>query len=175
MKMTPARLAWVALAISLGWCALAAAAPLLQEHGNPAGAMAIRLLQSPACHQTAERSFHLAGHPMTLCARCTGLAAGFAAGAGWLLLWCQSRPQTPPFPSRRLLAWAALPAAVEWVFEVTGLTPPAAPVRAAAAAALGFAISLFFVPALFEMCGIVNDAIRRRTAPREPTHAAGSG
>lgn len=35
------------------------------------------------CHQMAERSFHLLGHPMGLCARCTGVYAGMAVAWVW--------------------------------------------------------------------------------------------
>ena len=46
---------------------------------GPAAAVAY-LLGSQICHQIAERSFHLAGAQLPVCARCTGIYAGFAAG-----------------------------------------------------------------------------------------------
>lgn len=38
------------------------------------------------CHQMPERSFHIHGYQFPLCARCTGIAAGYIIGA-LLLFW----------------------------------------------------------------------------------------
>ena len=176
MTWSPARIAAAALAGSLAWCGLAASAPLLQASGHPAAAFVIRLAQAPACHQIPGRCLHLAGYPMSLCARCTGLALGFALGCAALLsLYLRMPERAPAFPDRRLLAAAALPAAAEWLGELGGLWPSSSPVRAGVAVILGCAVCLFVLPAIHEMGGIVNDAIRRRLPPREPTHAARSG
>lgn len=175
VKLPAARLATACLVVALAWCALAAAAPLLQATDHAGAALVARLLQAPACHQMPERSLHLAGHPMGLCARCTGLALGFASGSAWLLIWCLGRGAAPRPPAPRLLLLALLPAAAEWIGEMSGLTSPGNAARAAAAMLPGFAVSFFFLPAIHEMCGIIGDAIWRRRAPREPSHAARTG
>ncbi len=70
-----------------------------------AGALAgegVRALLSGLCHQRAERTLHVGGEPLGLCARCVGLYLGFAAFAFPYLL---ARPRAP---LRRvaLLSWA---------------------------------------------------------------------
>ncbi len=82
------------------------AAPLLRAAGWWPAAVVYALF-APICHQIAERSFHLLGHPLAVCHRCLGLYLGFAAGVvvlarhaafrGWLL----GRPRT--------IVWFALP------------------------------------------------------------------
>src|SRR5215207_10349032 len=71
---------WAAAAgLAAGLLALIVGAPLLKAGGLPAGAVygAFALL----CHQIDERSFHLAGFKLAVCARCFGLYAGALAGA----------------------------------------------------------------------------------------------
>ena len=170
---------WTALfclTVSLAWCALGAAAPLLQAAHHTDAALVARLLQAPVCHQIPDRSLPIAGHPMGLCARCSGLALGFAAGAAWMLIWCLRWPaETPRPPSPRLLALAMLPALAEWIGELLGLSVSGNVARAAAAMPPGLAVLRFFLPAIHEMGGILGDAIWRRRAPREPSHAARTG
>jgi hypothetical protein len=129
---------------SLLWLAAILAAPHAL-HAAPraplrVGAGAIYLAGRVVCHQRPERSFVAAGHPLPVCARCTGLYAGGAlacllavalpGGRAWKL-WAWAR-------TRRGLLTAALPIAVSVVVEwVTGWTDPG--VRAATGAVLGFA------------------------------------
>ena len=53
------------------------------------------------CHQIAERSFEVHGHPLPLCARCTGIYLGVMAGLGIFLAGRRSRAAL--FPPRRVL------------------------------------------------------------------------
>jgi uncharacterized membrane protein len=77
------------------------------------------------CHQQPARSFRSHGQPWPVCARCTGLYAGAAAGAWCAVLWVRSGRK--PHVTRRaegfrwsLLA-AAAPTAATWVVEFAGL------------------------------------------------------
>ena len=68
------------------WLAVIVMAPLARRRGRPA--LGRRPSCSPPraaalCHQQLARSFHSHGQPWPVCARCTGLYAGAAAGA-----WC---------------------------------------------------------------------------------------
>src|SRR5687767_8451123 len=142
-----------ALAVSLIWIAALLAAP----HGmNGPSRAATRLLASGVylagdvvCHQRSERSFVAAGHPLRVCARCTGIYAA-APVACLLALWLPTGRLRRAWDwtlSRRGLVAAALPTvatvAVEWI---TGWT--SAPVRAAAGAVLGYAGAGFVCAAL---------------------------
>src|SRR5688572_32097618 len=91
------------------------------------------------CHQIPERSFHLSGVQLPVCARCLGIYAGAAAGAvaGFSL----ARRGT----WRRAAAWrptlvAASPTVITVMAEWTGVWLPSNWARAAAGAPLGFMV-----------------------------------
>jgi len=130
--------------VSLLWLAAIVAAP----HGLHAaplapmriGAGVVYLAGRVVCHQRPERSFVAAGHPLPVCARCTGVYAAAPLACLLALL-------VPGGRARRAWAWAGTPrgivfaaaptvvsVAVEWV---TGWTDPG--LRAATGAVLGFA------------------------------------
>ena len=127
-----------AVVLSLTWVAALAAAPASLR--SPAAAVRAvaavpYVIGSRVCHQAAERSFSLAGAPLPVCARCTGLYAGVPFGilAGLAL----RRPGTSPRPRAwRLLAWAALPTALSVLVERAGVAPVPGWVRAVLGAVL---------------------------------------
>ena len=102
------------LAAAILFCAGIVAAPLLEAQEHVAGPW-LRLAYAPACHQMAGRSVTLAGRPLAVCARCSGLYAGgllglfLAVGAGWGV--------RRPAPARWWLAIALLPTAVDFVVK----------------------------------------------------------
>jgi uncharacterized membrane protein len=91
-------------------------------------ALAMYAAGSLICHQRPERSFHLLGAQMPVCARCVGIYAGAAVAASvlWLrtLQGSRHRPRLYPGPAIRVLLIAALPAAGTLLYEwTTGHTP----------------------------------------------------
>jgi uncharacterized membrane protein len=54
------------------------------------------------CHRIPNRSFHLGGRQLPLCARCTGTYLGVLAGLG--IVWLRGRRRTVGFPPVRVLA-----------------------------------------------------------------------
>ena len=97
------------------WLALLLVAPLFPRETALLYESASRI-----CHQQPERSFHVAGAQLPVCARCFGLYASGAAGA--IGAWLLGRPRrwTPNAGHARLLfAAAALPTVatvgVEWL------------------------------------------------------------
>ena len=125
------------------WVAALVAAPAWQAapgSGVRAASGLIYLVGHAVCHQRPERSFTRAGHPLPVCARCTGI---YAAAP----LACLVALLAPTGRARRLWDWAAtrrglivaavptlLTVIVEWASGWTS-----APVRAIAGAGLGFA------------------------------------
>ena len=98
------------------------------------------------CHQRPERSFHLSGVQLPVCARCAGLYWSAAAGAiaAWL-----ARPKGASTRGFRIgLAVAALPTAITVVAEFFGLAHPSNVVRAVSAVPLGAAGAWVFVISL---------------------------
>jgi uncharacterized membrane protein len=67
--------------------------PLAKATGHPLLAAVGYWFFSPICHQIPDRTFFLFGHPLALCARCTGLLLGISTGAALALAhWAQGRP-----------------------------------------------------------------------------------
>ncbi len=82
--------AWALVAAAVGWGTAILAAPLVR--GSRDGDLATRLaaltyvIGAFVCHQRPDRSFHLAGAQLPVCARCAALYWGGAIGvAVWLL------------------------------------------------------------------------------------------
>jgi uncharacterized membrane protein len=59
----------------------------------------LRLVGYAVCHQLPERSFHIGGEQLPLCARCSGTFSGALIGFVMLTLWGRRRAATlPPAP-----------------------------------------------------------------------------
>lgn len=146
-----ARLVWAwASAVGLGVLALVFAAPLLASGGgHELLARSIYRGFAVACHQMPERSYHLFGHPLAVCARCVGLYAGFAAG---LIAYPLARPLTSrAAPARGWLIAGALPAALDFTLGITGLWENTHLSRALTSALLGVVAALYVVPGLVDL------------------------
>ena len=108
-------LAAVLTAAAVAWVALIVAAPSAAGGRLPLLGSVTYQIGSRICHQRPERSFHLAGTQMPVCARCFGLYAGGASGL--VLAWAFRRWSTRTI--RSSLFVAALPIALsvglEWL------------------------------------------------------------
>jgi len=130
------------------WVAAIVAAPAALDSAHPvmsSCAAALYAAGSYVCHQRPERSFHIAGRKMPVCARCTGLYVSAAVTAPLAMLFAI------PLGSRRarfVLALAALPTALTWGLEYAGLMPFGNLVRALAALPLGAAAAWLVMGAM---------------------------
>ena len=155
----PGLLALATTTLSLVWTLAIVAAPvvLASEHPRFAVPAAVTYLgASRICHQRPERTFHVAGLPMPVCARCSGLYVSGTLGAVAAWLW----RRRGPMPSLR--AWlilAAMPTAVTWTLEFAGVAAFSNVARALAALPLGTLAGWLFVRAL-------RDDAARMAAPR---------
>jgi hypothetical protein len=145
------------------WSVLVLSSPWLGVPGKPRGLAFVSagtyLVGSLVCHQRPERSFHVAGIQLPVCARCAGLYVSATAGvllalvlfgsgrfvpAGRLgLCW---RP--PEGDWRAWLTFAALPTGATWAAEWAGIWNPSNAVRAAAAVPLGVVVGAMLVVGL---------------------------
>ncbi len=115
----PLTLGWtVALGAAAGLAALAALPPVL---GGDVGAF-VHHAFGAVCHQIPERSPHLAGGPIALCHRCSGVLVGLLAGIGlapWIGASALARLRRQP--QGRWLAAALVPTALDWALGALGL------------------------------------------------------
>jgi uncharacterized membrane protein len=130
---------------AIAWLAVLLAAPAAVTSGSFTGpAAAVYVASSRICHQRPERSFHVAGVQLPVCARCFGL---YAAGAfGVLLAWAAGG--RPGSRARLVLAASAVPTAATWLLEAAGFSIFSNATRAVAALPLGAAAGWLFVQLL---------------------------
>lgn len=143
-------LIWASVAaISIAIMAMILAAPLAQAGGHNAFAFAIYGVFGRLCHQIPERSFFIAGHQFAVCARCTGIYAGFmVATLGYPLLRSLRRTDTPP---RLWLFLAAAPLVIDFSLGYFGLWENTHLSRFLTGALLG-SVALFYVmPGLVDL------------------------
>jgi uncharacterized membrane protein len=151
---------------SLAWLALLIVTPFVP----PALATLIYAAGSVICHQIPERSFHLAGFQIPVCARCLGIYAGAAAGASIHVLgvlatdsmrWRILTPQA----ARRLFVLSALPTLLTVGLEWAGVWSGTNVVRAIAGVVVGIGGALVVMSAVATLH--YNACQRRR--PIEPS------
>ena len=130
-------------AVAVAWAALLVVTPSWRAAGafpRATAAGAVYALASRVCHQQPGRSFAVAGTPMPVCARCTGLYVSGTVGSVLALVWSLSargRAQDDVRRMRRVLVASAVPTALSWGLEVSGLFVPSMEVRALCALPLG--------------------------------------
>ena len=137
--------------LSAVWASLVVAAPALPI---PLAGV-LYLFGSTICHQIPERSFHVDGAQLPVCARCLGIYLGGVLGFASGVAGIRAR-------DRRLLIAGAVPTMLTVALEWMGLWFPSNAVRAAAAVPLGAAVTLV-------VSGAVATLHYDRCAPRRPT------
>lgn len=145
-----ARFVWGALlAVTLLILALVFVAPLLLAHAYLQPANLIYRAFSFLCHQIPERSFHLDGHQLAVCSRCTGIYAGFAAGVLFYPLVRSLR--RPDSLSRLWLLPACLPIAIDFALGFFGVWENTHLSRFSTGAIFGAACAFFVVPGFLDL------------------------
>lgn len=128
--------------LATAWAAGIGAAPLVRGavDGNGAAQMAALTYAAGAlvCHQRPDRSFHVAGVQLPVCARCAALYWSGAAGLiGWLLIRSRVGRHTTRTRFRRWLIILGVPAAVTYLAAIAGVWDPSNVIRAMSSAPLG--------------------------------------
>jgi uncharacterized membrane protein len=131
--------------VSLLWVAALVATPFQFSAGSVFAGLFYEAC-GLICHQLPERSFHLNGVQMPVCARCVGLYASGAVGA--LFAWTTREADSSARRARRLLFWAAIPTAATLFIEWVLLAQTGSATRALAAIPLGAAIGWLLVRTL---------------------------
>jgi uncharacterized membrane protein len=106
---------------AFGWLVLVLGAPVAASSGRfTLVTLSTYHAGSLVCHQRPERSFHVTGVQMPVCARCLGLYTAGAAGAAlaWIRRW-----RSGAWNARALFGLAVLPIALtvtlEWMHVLT--------------------------------------------------------
>jgi uncharacterized membrane protein len=131
---------------ALIWLALIVGSPLAMSRGLVEGlTFAVYHAGSIVCHQRPERSFHLAGVQLPVCARCFGL---YLSGAIGLIAASRTRRAMSTAMVRVLLAIAAVPIALSVALEWVGLIHTTNVQRMLTGLPLGFAAGVVIVRSL---------------------------
>jgi uncharacterized membrane protein len=134
---------------ALSFVGLLVAAPLAQVNGLQWLALVLYEAFSHVCHQSPERSFYIAGYPLAVCARCTGLYVGFAAAV--VLYPVMTSLKGTHVPERKWLFIAAAPLAIDFALGFLGVWKNGHASRLLTGALLG-AVSVFFImPGLVQL------------------------
>lgn len=157
----------IATAGCVGIMSLIVGAPLGMNGGHPFFGLTIYKAFSYVCHQIPERSFFIAGHQFAVCARCTGIYAGFTV-ATLLYPLVRSLKQTDA-PPRKWLFLGAAPLAIDFTVGYLGIWENTHSSRFATGALLG-AVAVFYV-----MPGLMDLSLREWGTRKESSAAASSG
>src|SRR6266545_1431564 len=155
-----ALIVWLIVALgSLAVMSLIIGAPLTINAGYPTWGLAIYRAFSYVCHQIPERSFFIAEHQFAVCARCTGLYAGFTIAT---VVYPMVRSLTQiEAPHRKWLFLAAAPLAFDFALGFFGVWNNTHFSRFATGALLG-AVAVFYV-----MPGLTDLSMREWFSTRE--------
>ena len=144
------RLAWLIVSGgALMALLLIVVAPLAAAGNHNLLAFSIYRTFANVCHQLPERSFYIAGRQFAVCARCTGLYAGFTLA---ILFYPLIRPiRTAVTPPRKWLFVAAVPLAVDFSLGFLGIWENTHTSRLLSGLLLG-AVSVFYImPGIAEL------------------------
>lgn len=130
-----------AAAVAALWLGVLVAAPWLPTFL----AALVYAAGSVICHQIPERSVHLDGVQLPVCARCFGMYGGLAIGAVVWLATGGDRGRPARWPVARWFAIAAVPTLVTVALETAGLVHSTNLVRLLAGAVLGGGVSVVVV------------------------------
>lgn len=141
------------MAVCLSVLALIFLAPVALESNHTFLAFSIYQGFHYVCHQIPARSFYFEGHPLAVCARCTGIYTGVAAGVIiYPLIRRVGRIETP----RRLwLLLALVPITVDLSLTFLGLWQNTHLSRFITGALFGATASLYIVPGLIDLARIL--------------------
>ena len=151
-RQTTQRPVWfwlISVVIALTFCSLILTAPLAAANNHPSVAFVLYRGFGTFCHQLPERSFFIAGHQFAVCARCTGLYAGFAL---MLLVYPLIRPlRSAVLPPTKWLFLAAVPLCVDFSLTFLGIWENTHTSRLLTGLLLGAVTVFYIVPGIVEL------------------------
>ena len=154
-----------ALAAALLFVSATLAAPLLEGGGGSGSdnaASFIYLAYSRICHQIADRSFQIEGHPFAVCSRCFGIYVGYVLG---LIIYpfARSVGETET-PARIWLLLALALVAIDFAGDWVGLFDNTLLSRALTGMVAGAAGAFYTLPGFVSLAAT---SLRRLTGDRQ--------
>ncbi len=142
---------FVILFLSFIWCSLFMSVPFLAEGNFFCRKLTgfIFLFFSPICHQDPGRSFHLMGHPLAVCSRCSGIYIGFLLGVA-VYPFLRRFNRKPP-PPRWVLVVGILLTVFEFLLSRCGIINSDLFFRSLAGLILGSVTAFYVIPAIFQL------------------------
>lgn len=139
------------LFIALVWCSLIVATPLLASLGDGYANVSalLYLFFSFTCHQLPQRSFHLFGHKLAVCARCTAIYFGGLLAA--LAYPIVRRLGDTGLPSKWIVILSIIPIGLDGVSQALGLRESTNTLRALTGFMFGFVLPFYLIPAYVEV------------------------
>lgn len=151
---------WVATSLAALYTLGIGLIPVLESLGF-SGSSLFRLAYAPLCHQLADRSLELAGHPLAVCSRCAGLFLGGCLGlVSAILASFRTTPAPRPVWFLVLVAPTVVDALLPWI----GLPSLANEPRLVVAVAAGWAGGLFLAVGLIDLGRMIHRHRRLRSA-----------
>jgi uncharacterized membrane protein len=132
------------LLVSLVWLLAIVAAPYLLANEHLTSSLILYQFFSTICHQLPDRTFHVLGHPLGVCSRCTGIYGGFLVG---LLLYPLLRDvRNGRFPARWWLIAATIPIILDFAAGFTNISANTFSSRTATGLVFGSVAAFFILP-----------------------------
>lgn len=128
-------------------------APMAEAHGYSSVALLIYTTFGKFCHQIPERSLYIDGHPLAVCARCTGIY--FGASAGVLFYPLVRSLNRVDAPARKWLLLALVPTSIDFALGFFGILENTHLTRFVTGALLGSVTAFYVVPGLVDMSRII--------------------
>jgi Predicted membrane protein len=150
--MTPHR---ILLAAVFFWCAAITATPFLASHDGAASVLASFSYRffSHVCHQLDSRSFHVDGNKFAVCIRCFSIYTTFFLGI--VFFPKIERTKLAAVSPRVLLAFSALPMAIDVALAGLGISESTVLTRIVTGSLFGLALSIILTPDLEEIVSTI--------------------
>jgi len=150
----PAQITYAAITLGAAlWCGALVLAPVLTAQAGSPGPVGEFLYTffHRVCHQVDDRSLHIDGRPLAVCARCASIYFGFfAATLAYLFLKRFARVASS---SRWLLLLGALPMVLDVGVGLIGIHEVSNASRIVTGGLFGLASSFVLIPLIIEAVG----------------------
>ena len=141
---------WITAMILVAlWPLSMAAAPIFASNGITDISAYIYTVFSFICHQNPERSYHLLGNPIAVCARCFGVYFGLFLGFIVYVMFIKVDDIEPP--SRIWLVLSLIPIGIDWTLGFFGIWENTHLSRFVTGGILGTICTMYLVPAFVEI------------------------